>query len=259
LSGLAIVSDDFSEYASTASLLANINSNIGGTGSASSLYSDGHNPTLAEIDKTVLYNGHPTLKFNQPGGTANTPQLAVRFAATNHIWYRVKVRFSPGFTTKGTLTNSSNAYKLLSWGWDGTGFDGSGRIEITNTTQYELYETVLARSNGATVGGGNILNGGNISTEWSDGGWYDYIVEVDHSTAAGMIRLWRGKSGSTPTYIGQAAEKTTTGAAMPALTGITVGLNFNQVRTASQTQALWWGEWEVVDGSKHSNPFGVPQ
>jgi hypothetical protein len=254
---LAITADDFSKYASTSDLQRNINSNIGGTGSASSLYSDGHNPTLAEIDKTVLYNGHPTLKFNQPGGTANTPQLAVRFAATKHIWYRVKVRFSPGFTTKGTLTNSSNAYKLLSWGWDGTGFDGSGRLEITNTTQYEFYETVLARSNGATVGGGNYIMDGNISTEWSDGGWYDYIIEVDHSVPGGVVRAWRAKDGASPRYIGQASEKMSDNSLMPALTGITVGLNFNQVRTASQTQALWWGQWEVVDGTAHSNPFGV--
>jgi hypothetical protein len=29
------------------------------------------------------------------------------------------------------------------------------------------------------------------------------------------------------------------------------------VRAPNQTQALWWGEWEVVDGTQHPNPFGV--
>jgi hypothetical protein len=49
------------------------------------------------------------------------------------------------------------------------------------------------------------------------------------------------------------------GSLMPPLSTITIGLNFNQVRAPNQSQAIWWGEWEVVDGSvsAHPNPFGV--
>src|SRR5665213_3325639 len=32
------------------------------------------------------------------------------------------------------------------------------------------------------------------------------------------------------------------GSPMPQLTGISVGLNFNQVRAPNQNQAIWWGE-----------------
>jgi hypothetical protein len=230
--------------------------NGGGTGAwNSSFYSGAIAANLIQLDSTVLYNGHATMKYNQPGGVGSTPQLWVSFPARTHIWYRVKVRFSPGFTTAGTLTNTSNAYKLLSLGWSTA--NGSGRIEITNTTQYQLYENVLT---GATrTGGGNYLMAGNISTEWSDGGWYDYIVEVDHSQPIGVIRLWRAKDGQTPVYMGQEPEQMHDGSSMPLLTDISVGLNFNQVRAPNQTQALWWGEWEVVDGTQHANPFGVTQ
>ena len=256
LSGLAVVSDDFTRYSSTDNLKSYITINAGGTGPViGSFYSDGVDARLIQLDSTVLYNGHPTLKYNQPGGVGSTPQLYVYFPARTHIWYRVKVRFSPGFTTAGTLANTANAYKLLSWGWSTT--NGSGRIEITNTTEYQLYEN--AQTGGTLTGGGNFVHAGSISTEWSDGGWYDYIVEVDHSQPVGVIRLWRAKDGQTPVYKGQQPEQMQDGSPMPLLTHISVGLNFNQVRAPNQTQALWWGEWEVVDGTQHPNPFGVAQ
>jgi hypothetical protein len=52
-------------------------------------------------------------------------------------------------------------------------------------------------------------------------------------------------------------EQMNDGSPMPLLSYISVGLNFNQVR--AQSQAVWWGEWEVVDGNQHPNPFGVTQ
>ena len=258
LSGLAVISDDFTEYAGTPQLMARITlNNPGGTGPAhGSFYGDGINASLASIDPSVLYNGHQTLKLSQPGGVANTPWLAVGLPTPlTHIWYRAKIRFSPGWTTTGTLSNSANAYKMLSWGWSGADGDGSGRLEISNTAQYELYENV--QTGPSLIGGGNYLEAGSISTEWTDGAWYDYIIEIDHTQPIGVIRLWRSKAGQPPVFIGETQEKMNNGSPMPALTGISVGLNFNQVRAPNQSQAVWWGEWEVVDGTQHSNPFGV--
>jgi hypothetical protein len=228
----------------------------GGTGDwRTAFYSDGYGSNIS-IDPTVKYNGHATMKYSQLGGSAGSPWLGVRLPAPlKHIWYRVTVRFSPGFTTTGTLTNSANAYKMLSWGWSGFGLDGSGRLEITNTTQYELYENV--QKGPSLIGGGSYLQAGNVSTEWTDGGWYDYIIEVDHSQPTGAIRLWRSRDGQSPVYQGLATEKMNDGSSMPALTDISVGLNFNQVRAPNQNQAVWWGQWEVVDGTQHPNPFGL--
>ncbi|HXC24640.1 MAG TPA: Ig-like domain-containing protein [Gemmatimonadaceae bacterium] len=257
LSGKGFVYDDFSGYANTAALLNRITPNIGGTATGVALYSDGANANLAAIDNTVLYNGHPTMKYNQPGGMANSPELWVGLGKTySHIWFRAKIRFSAGFTTTGTLTNSANAYKLLGWGWNN--YYGSGRLEISNTTQYQLYWTALAMSNSATVGGGTTGIASNITTEWSDGGWYDYIIEVDYSQGpTGVARVWMAKDGQTPVLRTTSSGTMQGGAPLPTLNQIMLGMNFNQTRAAGQTQALWYGQWEVVDGSQYSNPFGV--
>ncbi|HXC25854.1 MAG TPA: Ig-like domain-containing protein [Gemmatimonadaceae bacterium] len=258
VSSLSFLSDNYTEYANTAAFQARVSSNIGGTASpGTALYTDGANASLAAIDNTVLYNGHQTLKYNQPGGVANSPELWVGFSQTlTHLWFRAKIRFSSGFTTAGTLTNSANAYKLLGWGWNN--YYGSGRLEISNTNQYQLYWTALAESNSATVGGGTTGIAGNITTEWTDGGWYDYIIEVDYSQGpTGTARVWMAKDGQTPVLQTTSSGTMQGGAPLPTLNQIMLGMNFNQTRAAGQTQALWYGQWEVIDGSQHANPYNL--
>lgn len=259
LSSLRVTGDDFTQYKTTAALLTNITNGAGGTGtSQTALYNDGANATLASIDESVLYNGHHTLKYAQPGGEANTPELWVNFKngqTLQVLWYRVKLRFSPGWTTSGTLTNSANAYKLLGFGWDT--YDGSSRLEITNTNQYQIGWTTQSKSGGATTGGGNTAVLGNITTEWQDGGWYDYIIKADFSKSPASASVWMAKDGQTPVLKGTASGTMVNGLPLPHLTGVMLGLNFNQVRAASQSQSLWYGQWEVIDGVKNSNPYGL--
>src|SRR6185312_3656332 len=259
LSGLALISDDFSEYANTAALLNNISANIGGTGNwQTALYNDGSNAQLAEIDPSVLYNGHATIKYNFPGGTASHPELWPSLPRPlSTMWLRAKIRFSPGFTTTGVLTNSSNAYKLLGWGYADS--YGSGRVEITNTNQYQLYYgTLVSGTNTPNSTPNDFAVGGNITTEWSDGGWYDYIVEYQiTSPTTSVARLWMAKDGSTPVLRATSTSTSLSGYTMSHIGYVMLGLNFNQVRTATQSEALWYGEWEVVDGVQHPNPFGL--
>jgi hypothetical protein len=258
LSGLALVSDDYSKYASTAAFLANVSSNIGGTGNyLTSLYNDGVSANLAQIDPSVQYNGHATLKYNQPGGSAASPSFEVYFPngkTLTKMWLRAKIRFSPGFTTTGTLSNSANAYKALGWGWNT--YDGSGRLEITNTNQYDFYWTPIY--NGSSIGGGTHTSAGTVGTQWTDGAWYDYIIECDFSNGiTGVSRVWISKDGQTPVLRATSSGALTGGRALPGLDYVALGLNFNQVRAANQTQALWYGQWEVVDGVAHPDPFGL--
>ena len=172
------------------------------------------------------------------------------------MWFRAKVRFSPGFTTTGTLTSSANAYKLLGWGWNM--YDGSGRLEISNTNQYQLYWNVQSKSSGAVIGGGVYGIGGNITTEWSDGGWYDYIIEVDYSQGtSGVARIWMAENGGTPVLRATSASTMQGGATLPPINQVMLGMNFNQVRAENQSQSVWFGQWEVIDGSQYANPYGV--
>lgn len=259
LSGKALLADDFSEYSTTAALLNQISVNVGGTGGAqSALYHDGKNGQLASIDPSVQYNGHPTMKYTQPGGTGATPELWVSLPHTvSTMWLRAKIRFSPGFTTAGTLTNSANAYKLF--GWNLAGVDGSGRLEITNTSQYDLYWSANVKNTAtAAVPNTDPGNGPSVSSEWTDGNWYDYIIEYSvTSSTTGVARVWVARDGQTPQLVMTRNRTANPGYTMPSVDGICLGLNFNQVRTANQNQALWYGQWEVVDGSAHPDPFGV--
>ena len=255
---LAFESDSFTQYANTAALLANVSSAIGGTGNPGSVtYNDGYSKTgsLLLIDTTVKYNGHQTLRYTFPGGTQQYPGLWANFATTHKIiWYRVAARWSPGWTTTGT-NSGANAYKLLGWGWDT--YDGSGRVEITNTTQYQLYWNFQAKVTGAVLGGGPDSVAGNIVNEWTDGAWYIYVLMVDFSQPKGVAKLWIYKDGTTPVLRARTSGGLTSGAALPNLTGVMIGMNFNQTRAANQTQYIWWGKWEVVDGTAHPNPFGL--
>jgi hypothetical protein len=238
--------------------MARVNSNVkGGTGklgTAGVIYTDGVNADMASLDTMVKYNGHATMKYNQPGGISQTPEMWAALPKTSkHIWIRTHIRFSPGYTTTGSLTNSASAYKMLGWGWASP--NGSGRIEISNTNQYQNYWNV--QNGGTLIGGGNFTFPGNITTEWTDGAWYTYIIEVDHSTSTGVSRLYMARGTATPTLKSSTPGKMFDGSALPALNYVFLGLNFNQVRLPNQNQAVWYGDWEVVDGTQYADPFGV--
>lgn len=242
----SIAHDDFTGYSSTAALQSFINSK--------QLYNDGWSFNLIALDQSVLYQGHPTMRFDMPGGTKTTPALwATLHGAYDITWFRAKVRFSPGFTTVGTTPNTNNAFKLF--GWTHETYDGSGRLEIANTNQYQLYWNVQAKNSGTLVGGGKYLLAGNITTEWTDGGWYDYVIAVDRSKIPATIALWMAKDGQTLVSKGATTETMNNGSQMPRVTGIGFSIEFNQSRAANQTQALWVGQWEVIDGVKYPNPY----
>ncbi len=259
LSGVALVSDDFTRYGGTQDLLANISKTIGGTGSSTTaLYGDGWLPDLLALDNTVKYNGHATVKYNQPGGVSASPALFVHFPNNQILttmWLRAKVRFSQGFTTTGTISGA-NAYKLLGWGWDTS--NGRGSLEITNTNQYQSYWYVFGPTGGQTIAGGNFVTAGTVSTEWTDGQWYDYIIEYQQiSATAAVSKTWIQKDGNPMTLRAITPGSGPIGS-IQGVRSVMLGINFNQVRAANQTQALWLGQWEVVDGAKHANPFGIP-
>lgn len=252
-----LVSDPFTSYKTTTALQAAISPTAGGTGTGTVLYQNGWLASLASIDPSVLYNGHPTLKLSMPGGKKDCPALWANLpSAQDIIWFRAKIRFSPGFTTTGTATGG-NAFKLLAWGHDT--YDGSGRLEIANTNQYQLYWNIQAKNIGILVGGGQYAFPGAITTEWTDGGWYDYILKIDRSHGtSGTAAVWMAKDGSTPVLKGSTpAETMQNGSAMPHIVSVGFAIEFNQVRAANQTQALWIGQWEVVSGTTSPNPYGL--
>lgn len=268
LSGVAFAYDDFTTYRSTAELIADVPSGDG-TATSNPKYANILKKELITLDGTVRYNGHATVRYSQPGGTSATPEFVVKsFAARDKIWIRSKIRYSPGYTTVGTGRNfegnvSSAAYKLMGWMW--AGLEGRGTLDFSNTNEYQLSWDLreissAAAPSGAPLGPFAIRAAGNATAEWTDGAWYDMIVNFEKLTeTTTRTRVWITKDGETPVLRATVdGVVTTAGRVAPGVVFVTpMGMNYNQVRRAGQDQALWWGQWEVVDGSKYSNPFGV--
>lgn len=268
--GPSLFFDDFTAYNSTADFLARVSSNFGGTAKSGALYTDGANYNLVSLDKTVLFHGHPTLKYSQPGGVPNTPELWTAIPPSSHVCIQAFIRFAPGWTTVGTgktisgvdasgkpiYATSSAAYKLLGYNF-GDGYDGSGRIEITNTTQYQDYFGVVSRTKG-TVAPNVFAVAGNIATEWTDGQFYQYVIDVDVSKGqTGTAKFYIGKDGTTPAYRTTSTTKTSE-SAWPRINQINWGMNYNQVRNPGQALSLNYGSMRAVDCSQ-GNPFPVTQ
>jgi hypothetical protein len=247
-----VKSDNFSQYAGNAAfqqLLA-----------AKNFYGvDNIDPQLASIDPTVLYNGHQTMRYTFPGGDGSSPQLVVPVPFLRNMWLRVKVRWSPGWTTTGTLTSSANAYKFLSWGW--YGLNGRGEITITNTTEYQNLIDVFPPEYGKAGSRASIADynsAGRIANEWSDGQWYDYIVHYEITgTYTSRQRFWVVKDGGTPVLRATSSVTSYSDVPLPPIDRVQLGRNYNQMRLPNQTMYLWYGQWEVYDGTKNPMPFGL--
>jgi hypothetical protein len=263
-----ILKDDFTGYKTTADLQAVISPAIGGKGGGKILYNDGRNAQLASIDETVLYNGHHTMKYSQPGDSPNTPELWASLNTMNpHTWIKAVIRFQPGWTTIGTgqtyndagkLVGSSNAYKLLGWGYDDGKVYGSGRIEISNTTEYQNYWTISPKKDQSGTAGCSSHDQGQtnvrVNTEWTDGQWYTYFIEVDNTQKAGVTRFYMGKGSEKPTLRLVCTASMSNNTLVPGPVAVNLGMNYNQVRKVGQDLALNYGEWDVAAGE---DPFGV--
>jgi hypothetical protein len=258
ISGNAFLADDYRSYANTAALLNNISSLHNGTGSPrTAMYNDGPYAGLAVLDTVVTYNGHPTVRYDQPGGVAGTPELWPSFPngkTVTNMWLRAVIKFSPGFTTYGPVPTPSYAYKLLGWGWAGA--NGRGGVGFTNTTDYTL--TWGVERDGASDGFVEQTGFSHVTTEWTDGAWYDYVIHYEQTSATTTrTSFYLGKGTSTPVLVYVMNGTINPGAVIPPVSRIMLGLNFNSPRAVGQNQALWYGQWEVVDGSQYSNPFNL--
>ena len=198
---------------------------------------------LMSLDTAVRYDGHPTARSDMPAFESGLGMLAVPVPRLKNVWLRVVLRFSPGFTTAGRLTSTANSLKLIGWGWAGD--DGRGDLEITNTTEYQLHWNVP----GAPFVS---VNAGVVDEEWSDGKWRVFVIHYQATS---------GTTTRTRAWIGLPGGKLTLRATANGV-GHALGVRefawpfyFNQSRRLKQ--AIWTGEWTLVDGSANANPFGV--
>jgi hypothetical protein len=175
-----------------------------------------------------------------------------------HVWFRFRVRFSPGWTTAGPYpAGAANSYKLAFILWKDA--DGRAQIEFSNTRQYVLGAYVQGvRCTELRLPGSQSF--GTVSTEWTDGDWWEYVMHYQRLDATTFrAEWWRrrltsgGRLTDGPfTYTG--VERRCPSA--PRVRGVALGANKN--KTTPVPQFLYWGPWEVVDGSRYPNPFNLP-
>jgi hypothetical protein len=186
------------------------------------------------------------------------PQMTARLPAPlERMWFRWRMRWSPGWTTAGpNPPGHANSYKVAFWLWEG--YDGRGQVEISNTDQYIL--GLGAARNGEWLrwrtrplpGSGSF---GRVTTEWTGGEWWEFVVlyeRMDEGRA--RQHWWRRRASPAPgrwTYTAEEVE----GAAVPRVRAITLGANRN--KSTPRRMHIDWGPWEVVDGSRYADPFGM--
>ena len=198
------------------------------------------------------------VRVTQPAGTSNVPGMRKSFTALNDMWFRYRVKFSTGWTSRGTGSGPGQ-FDLASWTW--SGFSGNGGLGLLNSD----YFVTLAIRNGSTymryneqaVAGSS--NFPQLSTQDSE--WYEYVVHyVKTSSTSARQEIWLRRL----TTNGQVAPSAWThqgdafsGAAVPTVKSIAIGTRMAHV--TNTTQQMFLGPWEVQDGAAAgSNPFGVP-
>ena len=246
-----IRSDDFTKYRTTADLKRVIGTDR--------TYTEVLHAELLALDRDVRFNDHPTLRLDQPGGVRDTPELFVNLPkSVDSFWFTMTIRYSPGWSDTGTLLReqSSNAYKLIGWGW-AHGYEDRGTLDFSNTNEYQL--SMGLKPAGASGGGiFEIVRAGHTTDEWDSGEWYRYIVHFERVTSDSMrARLWISRADATPVLRGdlRVAVPERLGGA-PLVDRVQFLYTFNQVRRTDQKQSIWLGEWKVF-GPDARDPLHV--
>lgn len=258
----AVAGEDWTSYANDAALMA------------AGLFGWGTSGSAGPIDNFVDLVADGTfgkvVRITQPLDSTQgySPQMHYVLAAPlNKAWFRFRIRFAPGWTTVGSGgISQSNAYKVAHMYMPGGGATGRTKIEIENTANFDFGFSFPNRSYTETLLAGNTwgpAGSSPMTTEESDNQWYEFILYHQKTgVLTGEVRAWRrrlttnGAIVNNPfvfvgwTYVGSAATDT-----FPKISSIALGINKN--RSNDQTQYLYWGPWEIVDGSQYPDPWGV--
>lgn len=198
------------------------------------------------------------------GEPGSSPRLTKDLPAPLDVmWYRFRMKYAPGWTDAGPdPAGSANSYKIAFWTW--SGFNGRGELQLTNTQDYgtgigvavgetyQNYSEKLMPSSDPDFG--------QITTEWTDGEWWEFVIHYHRTgTQTAHYAYWRRRL-TTGGKIAPGAWKfhgiEVAGANTPRVTNVELGCNKN--KNNPMTMYIYWGPWEVVDGTRTSNPFGVP-
>lgn len=184
-----------------------------------------------------------------------------------HVFYRFRVRFEPGFSTVGSQpAGHANSYKLAFVTWDT--MNSRMQIEYSNTSQYILGASFQDPQtnqylNGTSTQRPGSTSFGSVTTEWTDNEWWEFVMAYHRvSDTQAAFHWWRRQLTENGVVVDNAFtyegsdESYPSGTSLPRVRNVAFGVNRNKI--PDQDYFLYWGPWEVVDGSLSPNPFGLP-
>ncbi len=181
-----------------------------------------------------------------------------RIPDSDIVWFRVRARWEPGY-----MNPKVPNHKLMFFDWNAGG--GSQRIERSSG-----HFVPSATQSLVNFGAGVALQSvGNFSwAPWhplgpifDDGEWYEFVMYfgktgprevktgnfIRRLTSGGVINPgpWQVRTFLFPNV---------QGTALP-VASVSVGENINSAPPT--VKFMYWGPWEVVDGSAHADPYGL--
>ena len=212
---------------------------------------------LANVDLVSDPTFGQVVRIRHAAGSTASPRLTRSLPApASRAWYRWRVKFSPGWSTGGST------WTMGQWTW--SGYNGTASTGVSGTShqlgfnvrdaswRYLSYaETQLAGSS----------TWGSVGTEFSDSQWYEYVMLWEKTgSTTGRQHWWVRRLTTGGTVVNNAWKYygvSLSGAATPQVSAVSLGAS-SLGRAPASTQYAYWGPWEVVDGTRHANPFGMP-
>jgi hypothetical protein len=220
-----------------------------------------------DLQKDPFFGTVARIAFPQNSGApGSSPRIGADLPQPlGKMWLRWRMKFEPGWTTVGPdPEGAANSYKLAFWMWKDA--NGRGELQYSNTGDYltgtgvQDPETDQYLPYVEEILPGSAPNFGQVDTEWNDGQWYEFVVYYEKTgPTTARQHYWRRRLTTggclgvrSWTYHGYSMS----GYPTPLVRSVQLGVNKN--KNNPTTMHLYWGPWEVVDGSKYPNPFGVP-
>jgi hypothetical protein len=243
--------------------------------------------------KVIRYNGGPQLNTNARNMPGRTAVHGVDLGGERtHVWVRQFVRFSPNWTTRSeTGGQGAPDYKAMFLRYAnsparhqvkfGTTMRGlvheGGNAGVTKVSEGFLpwHNAVSLKDKYKVKGWGGVdfypaIKGFAFPASPSraapygngNGEWYELIMH--HKTVAerGEFTLyWRqytvgGQVSPQPWKIDARYMTGQAGQAFRGVTTYTMGVNRN--RQYDEPMFIYWGPFEIVDGSQYPNPWNLP-
>ncbi len=264
-----LVFDDFSSYANTAALLANV-----GTIGAGKKYAQiDSSAGCLTLDTGVRGpEGNPTVRLRIFDGSTSTPRLIANGTARTHIWVRWVCKWSPGFCNLiGNGYTGAKAHKQPSFNFNGvngrilgsitagtgtpggTSNDGEYQFEVDhNTSVATLFHSPTLR---------RVIDAATGTSMYQDGKWYEHILHYERvSTYHTRTRIWLQEFGTARLLLCTINCRDRAVNGHNGIDQLTFWSTFNALSSGTPVgvdQSVYLSRWDQWDNSLTADPFGL--